>query len=249
MSRPYVVLSGLAWGVLVTTFQSLAQPPLDLSLSDYLAFYSRILLHYSAGGILLALATSRISELDERFPKLIAIMPAIAAAAATALLIDWLSVTLFPFWRDDPMAAMWQLSALGTHMAWVFSVYGGLYVLTYFLLQKGAQARERLRVAELARIGAEARIDRAVTATLPAVAPDLLLRALSELALRYGKDPAGADRLLDKLVRLLRLASTTDARGLHVEAHDGRDAGLAAEEGNLRAELGLSANFSRLEAP
>jgi hypothetical protein len=237
-STGYVLLSGLAWGFVVTTFESLSQPPLDLGLFDYLGFYARILVHFCAGGILIALLTARISDLDRGLLKWIAIGPAIAVATAAALMIDWLSVTYVPIWRNNPMSAMWQLSDVASYAGWIFTVYGGLYIAAFLFLRKEAVTRERLRLAELARIGADARMERALTEqTLPAVAPDLLLRALSELARRYDEDDRRADRLLDKLVKLLRSAS-----GAALKLEPGREPDVAVKLAQLCRELELPAN-------
>lgn len=229
----YVLLSGVAWGIVVTTFESLSQPPLELSPSEFLAFYPRILLHFGVGGIVLAWLTSTIVDSRRRFSALIAAILVLCAAMAAALTIDWLSVTYVSFWRDSPMSAMWQATAVGAHMAWTFSVYGGLYVLTFLFLRNEARSRERLRLAELARIDAEARMDRALAEKmLPAVAPDLLVRALSELARRYDENDGRADRLLDRLVQLLRAAS-----GAAGKAQPRSESDIAAKVATLCGEL------------
>ena len=239
-SMHYVLLSGLAWGLVVTTFESLSQPPLELSVSDYFNFYSRILLHYGAAGILLAWLTFCISKIDGPLRKRIAVFGAIAAATSTALLIDWLSIKFVPLWRDGPMAAMWQFSDLGVHMAWLFSVYGGLYMAAFFLLRTEALSRERLRLAELERLSAEARMERSLAEMwAPAVAPDLLLRSLSELASRYNDNDRGADRLLDILVRLLRSASAPTPQAIPDSGLQ-RHTPLAPILQQLRGELGLA---------
>jgi hypothetical protein len=228
-----VLLSGLAWGLAVTTFESLSQPPLELTLAEYLSFYSRILLHFSVGGMVIAGLTAWISDFDRHFVKWIAIGPIILAATAFALLLDWLSIRYVPIWRNNPMSAMWQLSDVAAYAAWIFSVYGGLYVLTFLFLKGEALTRERLRVAELARLNAEARMDQALTEeTLPVLAPDILVRALSELARRYDQDDQRADRLLDKLVQLLRSASRAAVKSRSVRGSD-----LSARLGQLFHEL------------
>ena len=235
----YVLLSGLAWGLLVATIGSLSTPPLELSLSDYFTFYSRILLHYGAAGILLAWLTSRISKFDRGFPVWMAAVPVIAATTMVALLIDRLSLHV-PFWRNDLMAAMApRLSDLAAHLGWVVSVYGGLYMMAFFLLQNEAGTRERLRLAELDRLSAEARVERSLAeSSLPAVPSDLLLQAISELAQRYNDNHRRADRLLDLLVQLLRSASMPAPKGIAGKFEPQRGAELAMDLDQLRAELG-----------
>ena len=235
----YVLLSGLAWGLLVATFGSLSAPPLELSLSDYFTFYSRILLHYGAAGILLAWLTSRIRKFDRGFPVWMAAVPVIAATTMVALLIDRLSLHV-PFWRNDLMAAMApRLSDLAAHLGWVVSVYGGLYMMAFFLLQNEAGTRERLRLAELDRLSAEARVERSLAeSSLPAVPSDLLLQAISELAQRYNDNHRRADRLLDLLVQLLRSASMPAPKGIAGKFEPQRGAELAMDLDQLRAELG-----------
>ena len=235
----YVLLSGLAWGLLVATFGSLSAPPLELSLSDYFTFYSRILLHYGAAGILLAWLTSRISKFDRGFPVWMAAVPVIAATTMVALLIDRLSLHV-PFWRNDLMAAMApRLSDLAAHLGWVVSVYGGLYMMAFFLLQNEAGTRERLRLAELDRLSAEARVERSLAeSSLPAVPSDLLLQAISELAQRYNDNHRRADRLLDLLVQLLRSASMPAPKSIAGKFEPQRGAELAMDLDQLRAELG-----------
>ena len=237
-SAAYVLLSGLAWGFLVATFGSLSAPPLELSLSDYFIFYSRVLLHYGAAGILLAWLTSQISKFDRGFPVWTAVVPVIAATTMVALLIDRLSLHL-PFWRNDLMAAMApRLSDLAAHMGWVVSVYGGIYMMAFFLLQNEARTRERLRLAELNRLSAEARMDRSLAESrLPAVPSDLLLQAISELAQRYNDNNPRADRLLDILVQLLRSASMP-TKGVAHKPEPQRAADLALNLDRLRTELG-----------
>lgn len=233
-STALVLLGGLGWGFIVTTFESLGQPPLELGLADYLTFYSRVLVHYCAAGLLLAWLTSRIGRLRNGFARRVAAVPALAAAMGLALLIDQLSLYV-PLWRGDPMAAMApRLSDLAAHMAWIFAVYGGLYMAVVFLLRREALSRESLRIAELARLQAELNIERATAQNRPVVAPDLLVRALSELSRRYSEDHRRADRLLDTLVRLLRSAS-----GAGVESDSGREAALARGLGQLSRELGM----------
>jgi hypothetical protein len=235
-SISYVLLSGLAWGIVVTTFESLSQPPLELSLPDYLMFYSRILLHYGAGGLLLAWLTAHASNLDRRIARSVAIPGLLSAAMAVALLIDRLSIRYVPFWSNDAMAMVAPLPDVAAHLAWNFSVYGGLYVLAIYFLQNETLTRERLRLTELARVGAEDRMERAITEDRsPLVAPELLLRALSELARRYDENHRRANALLDKLVRLLRSAS-----GVTANSCVGREADLTVSLGQLRTELGLS---------
>jgi hypothetical protein len=239
----YVLLSGLAWGVVVTTFESLSQPPLELSLSDYLMFYSRILLHYAVGGLLLAWLTALASSVDRRPPAWITVVPILATATAVALLIDRLSIWYVPFWSNDVMAMAAPPGDVAAHLAWNFGVYGGLYVLTFYFLQNETRTRERLRLTELARIGAEARMDRAMTEDRsPAIAPDLLLRALSELARRYDENDQRADRLLEKLVQLLRsVNSSMSKRPLK------RESDLAAKLGRVCGELELTGQFDSQE--
>jgi hypothetical protein len=238
-SISYVLLSGLAWGIVVTTFESLSQPPLDLSLSEYLTFYSRILLHFGAGGILLALLTGQVSKLDASFLKWIAVVASVAAAMGLALLLDWLSIRVVPFWKNDPMAVMWRLSDLAAYMAWIFAVYGGLYLATFLFLANEGKSRELLRASELARIGAEDRMDRALAQdNEPAVAPDLLLRALSELTHRYDENHRRADRLLDKLVHVLRSANTAGPNLIAAKSRMARGPDIAASVSELWVELG-----------
>jgi len=237
-AETYVVLSGLAWGLVVTTFESLSQPPLELGVSDFLMFYSRILLHYGVSGILLAWLTTRISRLEPGFARWIAVASMLAAATALALLIDRLSIWYVPWWRNNLMTSLVPpVLDLAPHMAWMFGIYGGLYVLTVFFLRSEALSRERLRVTELARIGADARMDQALreSRTQP-IAPGLLLGALTELAQRYNDNHRRADRLLDMLVKLLRLASSPAAQDA-AGAPRGRRSGLAAGLDKLRAEL------------
>lgn len=232
-SRGLVLLAGLAWGFFVTTFESLNQPPLELRPADYFIFYSRVLAHYGAGGLLLAWLTSRISTLRKPVAMWIAAPPALAAAMGLALLIDQLSVRYVPFWRNDVMAAMApRLSDLAAHMGWIFAVYGGLYMTIFSLLRREALSREHLRIAELARLTAEAKIERAAAGNRPIVAPELLVRALSELSRRYSEDNRRADRLLDMLVRLLRSAS-----GAATQSASGRRGDLAASLAQLSREL------------
>lgn len=230
-----VLLGGLAWGFFVTTFESLSQPPLELGPADYFTFYSRVLAHYCAGGLLLAWLTSRISRLRNRFAIWVAAVPAIAAAMGLALLIDQLSIRYAPFWRNDLMVAMApRLSDLAAHMAWIFAVYGGLYMAVFFLLRREALSREHLRIAEIARLSAEAKIEGAAARNGPIVAPDLLVRALSELSRRYSEDHRRADRLLDTLVRLLRSAS-----GGGPDSGPRREVDLAVSLGQLSRELNV----------
>lgn len=245
-STLYVLASGLAWGCIVTTAESLSQPPLELSLSDFLLFYPRILLHYGAAGILLAWLTLRISNLDRQIPAWVAAVPVIVIAGAFALLIDRLSIWYLGFWRNDLMASMaTRTSDLAAHMAWIFGVYGGLYVLTFLFLKNEAQSRERLRQSELARVSAETQMDRALAENRsPPVAPDLLLKALAELGQRYTENHRRADHLLDMLVKLLRSASTPAKDGLTRRAAMRRTAGFAVNLGQLRAELGLAVQDS-----
>jgi hypothetical protein len=249
MSSKYVLVSGLGWGLIVTTFESLSQPPLELSRSDYVIFYSRILLHFSAAGILLAWLTARASTLRSSL-KWIAVVPSLAASMAAALLLDWLSIRFVPVWKNDPMAAMWRLGDLSAYMGWVFAVYGGLYILTFFLLANEAETSERLRLSELARFRAEHRMDRALEEdTAPAVAPDLMLRALSELGHRYDRNDRRADRLLDKLVQLLRSATVSASGGRAVKMHLNNARDLAARLSELHAELDLSGTRSSGSIP
>jgi hypothetical protein len=238
-SAAYVLLSGLAWGFLVATFGSLSAPPLELSLADYFTFYSRILLHYGAAGILLAWCTSRISKFDRGIPVWMAVVPVIAATTMVALLIDRLSLHV-PFWRNDLMAAMApRLSDLAAHLGWVVSVYGGLYMMAFFLLQNEARTHERLRLAELDRLSAEARVDHSLAESrLPSVPSELLLQAISELAQRYGDNHRRADCLLDILVQLLRSASMPAPKGIAGKFEPQRGADLAVNLDQLRAELG-----------
>lgn len=236
-----VLLSGLAWGALVTTFESLAQPPLELGPADFVTFYSRVLLHYSAGGLLLAWLTSRISVSPGRLIWT-ATVPVIVAAMGLTLLIDQLSIRLVPLWRNDQMAAMApRLFDLAAHMAWIFAIYGGLYMTVFFLLRREALSREHLRKAELARLSAEARVERAATEHSPIVAPDLLVRALSELARRFSEDHRRANRLLDMLVRLLRSASSAGPDPVSARAV------LAASLHQLKRELGAPGDEIAIE--
>jgi hypothetical protein len=241
-----VVLSGVAWGVVVTTFESLSQPPLELGAYDFLMFYSRILLHYGASGILIAWLTARISRREPGLVMWIAVVAMLGAATAFALLIDRLSIFYVPWWRNSLMTSLAPpLSDLGPHMAWMFGVYGGLYVLTFFFLRSEAQSRERLRVTELARIGGEAKMDRALRESrTQAIAPDLLLEALAELARRYNDNHRRADRLLDMLVKLLRLASSPVSA-----APGGRTPDLTGGLDKLRAELGHSSIPDQVNMP
>lgn len=242
-STGLVLLGGLAWAFFVTTFESLSQPPLELGPADYITFYSRVLVHYCAGGLLLAWLTSLISRLRNRLAISIAAVAAIAAAMGLALLIDQLSIRYVPFWRNDLMTAMApRRSDLAAHMAWIFAVYGGLYMTIVFLLRREALSREHLRIAELARLSAEAKIERAAAASTPIVAPDLLVRALSELSRRYGEDHRRADQLLELLVRLLRSAS-----GASGGPDGGREVDLAVGLGQLSREVGAAAGATTIE--
>jgi hypothetical protein len=170
----------------------------------------------------------------------------LGSSTAFALLIDRLSIFYVPWWRNSLMTSLAPpLSDLGPHMAWMFGVYGGLYVLTFFFLRSEAQSRERLRVTELARIGGEAKMDRALRESrTQAIAPDLLLEALAELARRYNDNHRRADRLLDMLVKLLRLASSPVSA-----APGGRTPDLTGGLDKLRAELGHSSIPDQVNMP
>lgn len=206
------ILSGLAWGIIVTTSETLAQPPLELSLAEYVMLYSRIILHYGAGGLVMAWLAARIGA-RQGFPKWIAAIAILVSAALVAVVIDRLSVWYVPLWREDEMAIAAPPLDVAAHLAWIFAVYGGLYLMTFFFLQNESRTRDRLRMSELARLSAEARMERALSEeTSAAIAPDLLLRALSELGRRYDHDHPRADRLLDKLVQLLRSVSGATGR-------------------------------------
>jgi hypothetical protein len=237
-STAFIVFSGFAWGWVVTTFESLNQPPLELTATEFVSLYSRVLLHYAAGGVLLAWLTALISRPDRRFPAWIAVVPILSICMMAALTIDGLSILLVPVWRDDVMSAMWRLSDVAAHLAWIFGMYGGLYVVTFLSLRREAQTRDGLRKAELARIKAESRMEGALAERrLPVLSPVLLLRALSELARRYDEKPGGADRLLDKLVRLLRLASAHATSEVSNESPDERGIDLTASLEQLCREL------------
>lgn len=67
---------------------------------------------------------------------------------------------------------------------------------------------------------------------LPAVAPDLLVRALAELARRYDENDGRADRLLDRLVQLLRAASCAAGK-----AQPRSESDIAAKVATLCGEL------------
>ena len=235
-STRYILLSGLVWGFLVTTAESLSQPPLDLSLPDFVLFYARILLHYGAAGVLLAWLTAWAGDLDGRMPDWVMIPALLASAMAFALLIDRLSIWYVPFWTNETMAmGAPTLPEIAAHLAWMFGVYGGLYVLTFSFLQSETRTRERLRQTELARIRTETLMERALTEDRsPAVAPDLLLRALSELARRYDENNSRATSLLDTLVQLLRSASGATGQSARRRKTD-----LAVNLDKLRAELRL----------
>ena len=237
-STSFIVFTGLAWAGVVTTFESLNQPPLELTPAEFFSLYSRVLLHYAAAGVLLAWLTALISGPDRRFPTWIAAIPILAVCMTVALTIDRLSIVLVPLWRDDVMSAMWRSSDVAAHLAWIFGMYGGLYVVTFLSLRREAQTRDSLRNAELARIKTETRMEGALAERrLPVLSPDLLLRALSELARRYDEKPGGADRLLDKLVRLLRSASAHATSDVSREFPDERRVDLITSLEQLCREL------------
>lgn len=116
--------------------------------------------------------------------------------------------------RTGPLA--WTAVALGTDSdiatnaafsIWVLLFYGGLFVGLFALLSRAERTRTLLGRAEIARSRGEALLHEAQLATLRgSVDPQLVLRALDAMASRFATDPAGADRLLDRLVGFLRLA-------------------------------------------
>lgn len=154
--------------------------------------------------------------------------------AVMAMLITLLRATLRSSIGELSLfPSLTLMTASDVYLAWGQLLYGGLFVAGCTLAFRTERTRAMLGRAEIARSRSETLFSQAQLAGLQgSVDPAFLLRALDEMRSRYASDAAGADRLLDQLVGLLRLAMP----------------GVRSGHSTLGAELAVARSWAQLGA-
>ena len=226
------VRAGLLWGVMVTTSETLSQPALYLEPLQFFYFYGRILLHYCAGGVVLAVITHWITLKLRGLQAVAAAASAILVASSVSLLIERLSIWYIPVFASDLMLGLTgDYFDLAVYLSWNFAFYGGAYVAAFVLFHRASRMREELRRSDRARLISEASLERAVAQDQSRLLrPSFLVDCVTELGRRYADDLDEGDRLLDLLVPFLR----------------GVMSGLASKSSSLLQEVCLARTHAKL---
>lgn len=194
---------GALWGCAVMGMETVLQP-VEAITSRYATFVLYIGLHLLVEGICIAaLAIAAERYLRWRWlPLLLVVMALVAGVAVTVcerLFQSLTGLTVFPNSED-------VLSAFSYH-AWIALFYGGLLLLGRVFSLHAERVTRLLSRAELERSRREATLGELRLEWLQgSFDPRLMRDVLTDIQLRQGRDPAGAERLLDELVGFLRLA-------------------------------------------
>jgi len=210
-----MVTYGLLWGVASTAVES-ALALGHVRGAEVTGFLLRTLVAWCTTGVVLA---SVLTFFGHRAGST-------AIALACAVAVAGLSVNTGNRRADE-------IKADGLHVLWGGLFYGGLFVLAYRLNARSERIRGVLARAEIARQRSETVLSAEQLKVLQGqVDPAFLLRVMTEVENRYGRDQDGVDRLLDALVGFLRDAMP----------------GVRSGASTLLAELGLVRAYARVLA-
>jgi hypothetical protein len=216
--RPHwrrTVIYGLLWGIATTAVEA-ALPLGHVRGAEVTGFLLRLLLLWCIGGVTLAIVLTLFGR----------------RAGSTAITLAFAAIApLLASTLTNNTAG--GITAHPLHVLWGGLVYGGLFVLTYRLHERSESIRGVLAHAEIARQRTETLLSaEQLKAMQGQVDPAFLLRVMTQVESRYGRDHAGVDRLLDSLVGFLRDAMP----------------GVRSGASTLLAELRLARAYARVLA-
>lgn len=186
----------LLWGIACAALESFALPLGEIGGTDLLRFMGAQLSRWSITGVALV---SAALLLEQRL-GLALMAPVLVVFGLLASIVFWV---FGKWWSLDLLA----LRGNAAYIFWSAVVYGGMFLVAYRLNVQAERTRALLAQAEIARQKTETLFSEARLLSLQGhVDPAFLLRAVIEVQRRYADDPAGMDRLLDRLVSFLRSA-------------------------------------------
>ena len=221
---------GVLWGIAATALTMLDAPLGDLSDRQVLAVVMRVLPTALMQGLILAMATATLERnLTLRRGAYLTV-----AFALLTVPLDWFFWVALTLPGADDLPA-WAITPQYPHGIWENLLAGGLFVTAFSLNAASERSRHLFAQAEIGRQQTEAWLGaERVRALQGHVDPALLLRVMTQIERRYAGDGAGAQRLLDALVGMLRAAMPGVRSGTSTLA---AELLLARQYAALRAEL------------
>jgi hypothetical protein len=219
---------GIAWGVAVAGMESLELPLGDLNAGEVLVFIAKLLPHLCVAGIVLVAVTLQWAERTSVGWQVLwaAVIFPLVTCTTNLLTRDFMPKQ--PHWATDGGESY-------LHVYWTSLLYGSLFLVAFHLWLRHERTRRRLARTEILRQQSESTLAASRMEALRGhVDPVFLLRVVAAVRDRYPPDPAGADRLLERLVDFLRAAMPGIRSGGSTVA---AEADLAQRYGELLQEL------------
>jgi hypothetical protein len=212
----------LLWGIACAALESFALPLGEIGGTDLLRFMAEQVSRWSITGVALV----SVALWLEHRPSLPLMATVLVVFGLLACIVFW----VFGKWWTVNLLTLRGNSA---YIFWSAVVYGGMFLAAYRLSRQSERTRALLAQAEIAREKTETLFSEARLLSLQGhVDPAFLLRAVIEVQQRYAGDPAGMDRLLDRLVSFLRSAMP----------------GVRSGTSTLTAELRLAEQYAQVWA-
>ncbi|MDB5857021.1 MAG: hypothetical protein JWQ76_710 [Ramlibacter sp.] len=189
---------GLVWGVGATALETLGLPLGQMSATELLSFQLDLLPRYALAGVLL---TAAMALLERRWTLQWAALLLVACPLLLCAL-QWLSREAIHVFKPPELPTR----ASYVHMLWSGLLYCGLFIAAHHLSRQEERTRRLLAQAAIAREDSEAMFNAAqIQALQGQLDPAFLLQVMAAVKQRYRVGPE-ANRLLDALVDLLRVA-------------------------------------------
>lgn len=229
---------GVLWGMAAGAMEAVALPVLDERWSSFGLLLLSNMSAWSVVGVGIALLVECAQWRLER-PFFLAVAIVVAALAFSAVASWIFSIRQVPGPGLGIARVLRTTDPLGSflYQAWIVVFYGGLYAIAWTFNQRAERTRDLLDEARIARVHSETLLaDAQLRALRGHVDPQFLLRVIHDIDGRYTTAPVDADRLVNCLVRFLRLAMPGVRNGC---------SSLGAEIALVRSYAALWSNLER----
>ncbi len=198
---------GVLAALMLVAMEMLVLPP-ELGIFELAVVALHILPQWVA--VAVAIATIATIAEQRRSPVPLLALAFVAFAVATSVVFELIRQSMDAMGLRHASAFTSHIDAVSTiaYDAWMILFFGGMYLIACRLALRAEAIRDALArsLIEQARIESEL-ADTQLQALKARVDPALVIRAMNEVAARYGNSPDDGAALLDKVVAYLRAAT------------------------------------------
>lgn len=207
------ILAGVLWGVIVTAAEISILPIEGLSWRDQLSVVCVVATPYIGSGAVLALVFGPIAP---KLPLRV-LIPTVAASFLVLALVQ-VGLMLLASSIDQGPARMFGRApdslAIFLHGLWQQIFFGGLALAAYLLRRRADRTRAFIARAMIAARRSETAIAQASARSLRGqLEPERLAEFVTAVRIRYQRDLAHGDLLLERLTDYLRAAMPAIRKG------------------------------------